>query len=479
MSTVPAKVIVVGDPQLGEMLASCGAVWRVQPTVTTVAGMWDGLESGLLDSDIAAIFFTDGTGSAVDELEMSVASFAPFAPTFVFADASRGPVITGRAVELAPTVQGGDPGAPITLLPITDWHQSLSMIRQALAGSVSWTTPDPAVASAPAVSGPSQVTTQLQAEPQARELSDAAAYHAPHDGDRSMTLLERNPEGIRAIAKPANALPGQMTIASMSSKGGSGKSGTAMLLASTIAKASAAAGQPKRVVLVDLDTRDGQVGSLIGRYMPTALNIRVMPVWDAKTVQQHLVRAPELGIDTLLAPIRPRNADDCGPDFYRQIISVLQTTHDVVILDCSVNYLDPLLGTAFAMSDEILFVTTLAVTSVQGMARALTELFADPADGGLGIPREKVGVVANMVVNNVGMGKDKLLKAALGAPLVGQIPSDQNAFLTATNKTQMESLLTHAKLGPAYFRLARTCLPSYNLAPFTPEMVAAASAAKN
>jgi intein/homing endonuclease/cellulose biosynthesis protein BcsQ len=247
---------------------------------------------------------------------------------------------------------------------------------------------------------------------------------------------------------------------------------TAISLAGMIAKASAAAGDPKRVVLVDLDTRDGQVGSLIAQYIPTALSIRVAARWDAETVKANLVHDKRLGIDALLAPIRPRNADDVGPDFYRQIIQVLQTTHDVVILDCSVNYLDPLLGVAFSLADEILFVTTLATTSVQGMARALTELFADPAEGGLGIPHEKVGIVANQVLQGVGMGRQTLLRAALGAELIGQIPADHDAVLIHTNQNRMDNLLKHPLLGPAYFSLAQRCLAAeegWNLAPISTE----------
>jgi septum formation inhibitor-activating ATPase MinD len=210
--------------------------------------------------------------------------------------------------------------------------------------------------------------------------------------------------------------------------------------------------------------------------MPTAVSIRLSPKWDADTVKQNLVTDRRLGVDALLAPIRPRNADDVGPDFYRQIIQVLQTTHDVVILDCSVNYLDPLLGVAFSLADEILFVTTLAGTSVQGMARALTELFTDPTEGGLGIPREKVGIVANQVIHNVGMGKDKLLRAALGAPLVGQIPAEHDEVLIQTNSNRMDNLLKHPRLGPAYYKLATTCLPGWRLAPLTVEASQAAAA---
>ena len=82
-----------------------------------------------------------------------------------------------------------------------------------------------------------------------------------------------------------------------------------LLLAGAIATASRDAGAPLSVCLVDMDTRDGQVASLIGRFMPTALNIRVQPVWDEEAIRRHVVRDELMGIDTVLAPIRPRTAD--------------------------------------------------------------------------------------------------------------------------------------------------------------------------
>ena len=471
------KVLVVGDQRFADILATCGAQWQVQPAAPTVAAMWDAVEAGRLDSTVTVAIFTDGTAGAPDELEMALAAFAPYATTFIVADPARGPIIAGRTQQVAAAQEGADPNAPLYLLPVTDLGQALGILQQVLAGKVAWGAPGaaPAAAPAPAAPAPQAAFAAAAYEPMPAEAPSPAAAPPPAMAgyDQAGVYTSAVSEALSAgYQKPADARPGQMTISSMSSKGGSGKSTTAIMLAATIARASAAAGTPKKVVIVDLDTRDGQVGSLIGQYVPTAINIRVMPRWDAATVTGNLVHDKRLGIDALLAPVRPRNADDVGPDFYRQIISVLQTTHDVVILDCSVNYLDPLLGTAFAMSDEILFVTTLATTSVQGMARSLTELFADPVDGGLGIPREKVGIVANQVINNVGMGKDKLLRAALGAPLVGQIPSDQDAVLVATNSNRMFDLLKHPKLGPAYFRLAVNCLPNIAMAPIVAEAIA-------
>ena len=594
------KVIVVGDPRLGDILASSGAQWVIQPVVPTVSGMWDAVETGALNLESDILIVSDGTSSQVDELEATLAAFAPFATTFLVADPVRGEQIAARARALAPTVPNGDPNAPIWILPVHDVQQALDMMKHVLGTKVVWEAPQQMVAEAtplprptmpsqyvqaapaemvaptvhrPEPAAPVQAPVQIAADapmpvapigleqvqignvesvipqqpyippaspvpgqqpqyqplppaPQPQQMyppqyqpqpdmSQQQMYQQNYQGqqgqvaqqqpdyaqpgavayppqqtplayaqpvayeqppahyEQSQVYADHVAQQIQQVTpKPPGSVPGQITIACMSSKGGSGKSTTAIMLAATIARASAAAGQPKRVVLVDLDTRDGQVGSLIGQYMPTSINIRVMPRWDAATVKANLVHDKRLGIDALLAPVRPRNADDVGPEFYQQIIGVLQTTHDVVVLDCSVNYLDPLLGTGFSMSDEILFVTTLATTSVQGMARSLTELFADPTDGGLGIPREKVGIVANQVINNVGMGRDKLLRAALGAPLVGQIPSDQDAVLIATNSNRMFDLLKHPKLGPAYFRLAVNCLPGVPLAPLTAEQAA-------
>jgi cellulose biosynthesis protein BcsQ len=271
-------------------------------------------------------------------------------------------------------------------------------------------------------------------------------------------------QGGELLSRPP--LPGQVTLTVTSSKGGSGKSTTAMLLAGAIAKSSTAAGRPLKVVLIDMDTRDGQVASLIGTYMPTALNIRVQPVWDESTILRHLVHDDLLGIDCLLAPIRPRTADTVGPDFYKVIIRSLQRTHDVVVIDTSVQYLDPLIAqVCLPEATAILFVTTLATTAVQGMARAMREITTPVEESGMGISRSKIGIVVNQSVADVGMEKDQVLAAGLGVPVVGVIPLATKDVLTATNLNRMSALLEHPLLGPAYFNLAKACLPNADLAP--------------
>ena len=227
--------------------------------------------------------------------------------------------------------------------------------------------------------------------------------------------------------------------------------------------------------VIDLDTRDGQVASLIGKFMPTALNIRVQPVWDEDRIRRNLVHADGMDIDTVLAPIRPRTADTVGPEFYQVLVRSLQRMFDVVVMDTSVQYLDPLISeVALKEADEILFVTTLASTAVQGMARALREITAPVDESGLGIPREKLGIIVNQSVAGVGMEREQVLAAGLGIPVAGVIPLATKDVLTATNLNRMQELLDHPLLGPAYTELAQACLPGHQLAPWaggTPEVV--------
>lgn len=284
------------------------------------------------------------------------------------------------------------------------------------------------------------------------------------------------PQASRALLdRPV--IDGQITLTVVSSKGGSGKTTVSVLLAAAIVRASTEAGRPLSVVVVDLDTYHGQVSSLVGAFMPTALNIRVQPAWDEDAIRHNLVFAKGLGIETLLAPIRPRTADILGPDFYRTMIRSLKRMYDVVLIDTGNHYLAPLVAeVALAESDEILFVTTLASTAVQGMARALHEITAPAAESGLGVPRELVGIVVNQAATEVGLDGDALVTAGLGVPIVGVVPLATRDVLTATNSSRMEVLLDHPLLGPAYFELARSCLPSRALAPWPGPSAATANA---
>jgi cellulose biosynthesis protein BcsQ len=495
-------VIVVAEQPLATLLADSGVQWRVQETQASVGEMWQALSGGLLDQHSRILVFSDSlmAGTDNDESEQAQTARAVVAMANagarVFVALNR-PAERARFQELiaaAAVTQGLIPSSlAYHFLPVDQGGLAvLEELRLILEEEVSFPDDYPASVGAfrpPAVpigigdwSSGGSVPEPMSALPAASPievLGVSGPLHAPagRPGRPALPPLRQSiAEPVASSGYPASAcmellerpkVPGQVTITVTSSKGGSGKSTASILLAGSIARASRTAGHPLSVCLVDLDTRDGQVASLIGKFMPTALNIRVQPIWDEERIRRNLVRAEGLDVDTLLAPIRPRTADTVGPDFYRTIVRSLQRMYDVIIMDTSVQYLEPLIAdVALGEADEILFVTTLASTAVQGMARALREITAPIDESGLGVPREKIGIIVNQSVANVGMERDQVLAAGLGVPVVGVIPLATKDVLTATNLNRMYALLDHPLIGPAYNELGRACLPGRELAPW-------------
>ena len=379
-------VIVVAEQRVTELLTASGVEWCVQERQSSTAQMWDALASGRLDAHSRILVFSDslhrGAANEVDEREQTARAIVAMANAraHVFvavwhsaeleslrAQIDREAVAIGVApdsitVHFMP-MEKGDREALECMRVVLDsemsWPQELTVPAEAPGEMISMSL-DPDLAGIPALSETMRASaassTPPTSSPASGTASDPGSGHSPASptmphlgiGQQAQTEAPMGSSTSGAsqelLARPP--LPGQVTITVTSSKGGSGKSTAALLLAASIARASKEGGKPLSVCVVDMDTRDGQVASLIGKYMPTALNIRVQPVWDEMTIQRHLVFEEALGVHALLAPIRPRTADTVGPEFYRTIIRSLQRMFDVVVMDTSVQYLDPLIAKA-------------------------------------------------------------------------------------------------------------------------------------
>ena len=526
-------VIVVAEERVHSLLADADIAWNVQERQQGVASMWQGLSSGALDQRSRVLIFSDSllAGTANDDRERrqtaqalvmmgkagAIAgivqwreeSWHEFEGLIAEEAASQGvdvgdleysvfsahhsgrellETLRERAGSFATFPDEYPDGVDEPLVEEVDDADDASMddgISLPLAPPEPDAGPDAPLLPGAPPSLDDAVSDSLDAEAEVNEpdrpakmpsLPGAPALKLNMGGAKAPAAAPEAPvvdseyppnADLELLGKPR--LPGQITVTVTSSKGGSGKSTVSLLLASTIARASAQAGKPLSVCVIDLDVRDGQVASLIGKFMPTALNIRVQPVWDEERIRRNMVAAEGLNVDTLLAPIRPRTADTVGPEFYRTIVRSLQRMYDVVIIDTSVQYLEPLIAeVALVESDAILFVTTLASTAIQGMARALREITAPLDESGLGIPRSKVGIVVNQSVANVGMEREQVQAAGLGVPVVGVVPLATKDVLTATNLNKMGVLLDHPLLGPAYLDLVQACLPGRDLQQWDP-----------
>ncbi len=494
-------VIVVAEPEVSALLNASGVVWRVQERQGSVAQMWSSLSGGILDAHSRILVFSDslhrGDATSHDEREQTARAIVAMAnaKAHVFVAIWHSTELEALRAQIdreALAIGVAPESIKVHFMPMEKGErEALECMRAVLDSEIEWPE-DPLVAAEAQMDAvPASIDPDLAGIPGLSEAAHASASTAPPSAGAPAATADPSPSspamphlGIgqqpavdapmgsstsgasqELLARPP--LPGQVTITVTSSKGGSGKSTAALLLAASIARASKEGGKPLSVCVVDMDTRDGQVASLIGKYMPTALNIRVQPVWDELTIRRHLVFEEALGVHALLAPIRPRTADTVGPEFYRTIIRSLQRMFDVVVMDTSVQYLDPLIAkVCLPEATEVLFITTLASTAVQGMARALREITAPAEESGLGISRDKIGIIVNQSVAGVGMQREQILAAGLGVPVVGVIPLATKDVLTATNLHRMQTLLDHPLIGPAYNELARTCLPGRGLVEF-------------
>lgn len=246
-----------------------------------------------------------------------------------------------------------------------------------------------------------------------------------------------------------------------SSKGGSGKSTVSMLLGAYIAKGSklaveqGIADKPLKVCIVDLDVRDGQLGFMNGVQSPTIVDIVASGALTTESISSGIYSSPKMGCDFIFAAKRPRYTAAIPPDFYASLIQILREMYDYIILDTSVNYLDPLLeDVAYPMAEKIVFVTDLSISSIFGMARWIQETTRVSDGGPDPIDPEKIGIVVNKVLQNVNMNMDKVKAASNGRPILTMYPSAPGLITYAANTRSLEEVLNMKAMNSMAKRLA-------------------------
>lgn len=280
-----------------------------------------------------------------------------------------------------------------------------------------------------------------------RSLPDNIARVLEEENDEAQVQEDYNLEDDGVIIPNRDASATGRVIAVTSSKGGSGKSSISSFLAAYLAKASRAgyeAGiepKPLKVCVVDFDVRDGQLGFLNGRQSPTVVDILGEGSITPETITRGVYHSPKMECDFIFAAKRPRYTASIPPEFYANLINVLRSMYDYIILDTSVNYLDPLLeSVAYPMADKIIFVTDLGISSIFGMARWIKET-TRVDDSNEPIDIDKIGIVVNKVMTDINMSLDKVRAAASGCPLLTTYPSIPGVITLAANTCSLEQVL--------------------------------------
>lgn len=451
-------IVIHSNPAVQEWIGSLKPDWDVQIPVTSASKVWDLLESTQLSPESEIVFISDLLYSETPEdFATVVASFAPSALVIITVeDASLMDAINTsvlKSVEDYGLQQGPyyfldtsveDPAATIDTV-IGQYEEFVATLPTAPAPQEE---PDSTVNQVPNVPTITNVPSAATATPVTR--------FAPEESSISNYTAEELVNIWNNLGEPG------FILSSTSSKGGSGKTTNAVCTAITIslgAKLAVKQGVPGakelKVCVVDMDVRDGQIGFSINQQSPSILTLYLEEELTLETINKHIIPVDRFGISCLLAPKRGRTADYLTPQFYLDVLHMLRLMFDVIILDTSVNYLDPLLRqVVYPESDAILLVTNLSKGAVLGMPRWMDEVTSGE-DGTTPVEKEKIGVVINQSLGGVGMDLELVRKAAKGAPLLVAIPADNRAVTKASNEGTLHDLIRkHGTIGAEYFKLA-------------------------
>ena len=442
MPRITPKAVFVGPESIGKKIASVMPEWDFVGIVENISTLYDKLASEEISTDLQVLLTLDYFfDPAADNVEFDNLIASNLSNLFIGVGQYRAEWAEQIKVRVANQAQAiGEEDAPFYFFPVKGFRNSL---LQSVAEYIRTTDNDEVAA----ILAGRDVPTEHETEP-VREMAPA---HTQVD------YANENTGDSPYYGK---------VVAVTSSKGGSGKSTVGLTLGTYIAHASESAykqgleDRPLKVIVVDLDVRDGQLGFLTGtKLIPNVMNMRMKGINEA-TLLETIQKRDKLKLDLLFTPRLPRVAQEVPAEFYLELIQFLRHYYDYIILDTSVNYLDPLLEqVAYPIADQIVFVTDIVVNSVFSMVRWINEVTGDPHNGGMGIPKRKVGIVVNKSIANVNMSGEKIQRNAMGIPVVTVIPNNAKLIAHAANLQSMEAILRHPDIKFAIRRLARAIVP--------------------
>lgn len=198
----------------------------------------------------------------------------------------------------------------------------------------------------------------------------------------------------------------------MSAKGGSGKTVTATNLAVLLANIPDVS-----VCLVDADLQFGDV-CLVLQLEPrfTVVNASAELHRLDRQLVSSILTEHHSGLKVLAAPVEPAFADDITTAGLLQIVEVLRSMFDYVIIDTA-SLLDELLLSLLEKSNRVLMVVDMDLPSVKNAKLALETLRL------LKFPTSKIQLVLNRS-NAKARLDDKEIEGALKSQISARIPSD-------------------------------------------------------
>lgn len=263
-----------------------------------------------------------------------------------------------------------------------------------------------------------EITTELMRSAMRAGVADVVGAQDPA-ADIARAILdayaaaEAREAALVLEAEAASADAGGHVVTVFSTKGGVGKTVLATNLGTALAKWLGL-----KTALVDLDLQFGDVGIMLGlaperTIADVAASIERL---DADLLRGHMMHH-DSGLDVLLAPVRPEDAETVTTGRIGRILSLLREMYDVVVIDTAAT-LDEVVLTALDRSDAVYAMTMMDVASIKNMRISVQKLAQLDYANGL------VHVVLNRADSKVWLEPHEV-ERAVGSEIFARIPSDR------------------------------------------------------
>jgi pilus assembly protein CpaE len=202
-------------------------------------------------------------------------------------------------------------------------------------------------------------------------------------------------------------------------KGGIGKTTIATNLATALVQKT-----NQSVVLVDLDTRFGDVAILMDIPVERSIADLAMPEEDiTRDIVQECLYTHNTGVSILPAPIRPTDWRSVHAGHIERVVTLLMQSYDYVILDTPGTFND-IVARALELATMVVLVCTVDMASLKDTLLAIDMLRS------WNFPQEKIKLVIN-ATNEASNVQPQEVKRMLGRDVFWSIPYDRN-ISTAT-----------------------------------------------
>ena len=228
-------------------------------------------------------------------------------------------------------------------------------------------------------------------------------------------ILEQEERKRRHLGGESGEPVGRGTVLTVfGAKGGIGKTTIATNLATSLVQATNA-----NVVLVDMDTRFGDVAIMMDVAVEHSIAdlARRVDDLDRESIKELLTRH-HTGVRIVPAPLHPTEWRNLTPQHIEKILDLLAQGHDYIIIDTPGSF-NEIIAATLELADMILLVTSMDVAGIKDTALALEMLRA--AD----VSQDKVKLIINRATSSNGL-REEDLQRVLEYDVTWRIPHDYN-----------------------------------------------------